>query len=67
MNYGEKHLVLHRLGAAVLLASICASVSAVNDAPLTEKWASSVWGAEDMAGSPNWTTPESVGSRHRHG
>ena len=60
MSYREKHLVLHRFGAAVLLASVCASVSAVNDAPLTEKWAPSMWGAEDMAGSVNWTTPESV-------
>lgn len=36
------------------------SVLAVNDAPLNEKWAPSVWGAEDMAGSVNWTTPATV-------
>jgi len=60
MNHGKKHVMLHRFGAAVLLASVCASASAVNDAPLTEKWAPSVWGAEDMAGSVNWTT-EAVG------
>ena len=56
MNHGEKHVTLHRFGAGVLLASICTSASAVNDAPLTENWAPSVWGAEDMAGSVNWTT-----------
>jgi kynurenine formamidase len=53
------------LGAALALAistSFAASVSAqdVNDAPLTEKWAPTEWGPEDMAGSVNRTTPEMV-------
>ncbi len=63
MNSGERHDNLHRFGAAVLLAAISSGAvghSAVNDQPLTEKWAPSVWGPEDMAGSVNWTTPETV-------
>lgn len=32
----------------------------VNDAPLTEKWAPSEWGADDKAGSVNRTTPAIV-------
>jgi kynurenine formamidase len=32
----------------------------VNDAPLTENWAPSEWGADDSAGSVNRTTPELV-------
>ena len=42
MNYSGKRKHLHRFGAAVLLASVSSSVLAVNDAPLTEKWAPSV-------------------------
>ena len=33
---------------------------AANDAPLTEKWAPSEWGANDKAGAVNRTTPEIV-------
>ena len=55
-----KRTSLHRFGAAMLMAAISSSVLAVNDAPLTEKWAPSVWGPDDMAGSVNWTTPETV-------
>ncbi len=32
----------------------------VNDKPLTEKWAPSEWGKDDMAGAVNRTTPEMV-------
>lgn len=32
----------------------------VNDAPLTEKWAPSEWGADDKAGAVNRTTPSMV-------
>jgi len=63
MNSGERHVNLHRFCAAVLLAAISSGAvghSDVNDQPLTEKWAPSVWGPEDMAGSVNWTTPETV-------
>ncbi len=63
MNSGDRHLNLHRFGTAVLLAAISSGAvgqSAVNDQPLTEKWAPSVWGPEDMAGSVNWPTPETV-------
>jgi len=55
-----KRTGLHRFGAAVLVAAMSSSVSAVNDAPLTEKWAPSVWGPDDMAESVNWTTPDTV-------
>ncbi len=43
---------------------VCALASsatwAVNDQPLTEGWAPSEWGADDMAGSVNRTTPALV-------
>ena len=32
----------------------------VNDAPLREKWAPSEWGADDLAGAVNRTTPQMV-------
>jgi len=44
--------------AFVILAS--GSANAVNDAPLTENWAPSEWGADDKAGSVNRTTSEMV-------
>jgi len=45
--------------SAALLAGP-APAQEVNDAPLTEGWAPTEWGAEDMAGSVNRTTPEMV-------
>jgi len=63
MRNAERRVYLHHFAAAVLLAAISSGAvgqSAVNDQPLTEKWAPSVWGPEDMAGSVNWTTPETV-------
>lgn len=49
------------------IASLCISAFAlgvnaeeVNDRPLTENWAPSEWGADDMAGSVNRITPELV-------
>jgi hypothetical protein len=60
MKHFEKNVFLHRIGAVVVLTTLTAGVSAVNDAPLTEKWAPPVWGPEDKAGSVNWTTPETV-------
>ena len=63
MNSGERHDNLHRFGAAVLLAAISSGAvghSAVNDQPLTEKWAPAAWGPDDKAGSVNWTTPATV-------
>lgn len=53
------------LGAALALAisatlATSASAQDVNDAPLTEKWAPTEWGPDDMAGSVNRTTPEMV-------
>jgi len=46
------------LSAALLAGPVPAQE--VNDAPLTEGWAPTEWGAEDMAGSVNRTTPEMV-------
>lgn len=43
-----------------LLAVLCAPALAVNDAPLTEGWAPSEWGADDKVGSVNRTTPAMV-------
>ena len=60
MKYSGKHENLHRFGAAIVLAMVCGASYGVNDAPLTENWAPSVWGADDMAGSVNWTTPATV-------
>ncbi len=47
------------LAAAVLLMG-ASLVQDVNDAPLTEKWAPGEWGAGDMIGAVNRTTPELV-------
>ena len=60
MNDFGKRKNVHRFGAALVLATLCSSSYAVNDQPLTENWAPSVWGAEDLAGSVNWTTPATV-------
>jgi len=60
MKNSEKRQNLHRFGAAMKLAFVCSNSYGVNDAPITENWAPSVWGADDMAGSVNWTTPATV-------
>jgi kynurenine formamidase len=55
---------IRNLGIAVLAASVGAgligSAWAANDEPLTEKWAPSIWGKDDRAGSVNRTTPAMV-------
>ncbi len=52
------------LGALALTGALTAGLAgqtlAANDKPLTENWAPSEWGADDMAGSVNRTTPEMV-------
>jgi kynurenine formamidase len=54
---------LWQLGTILGMAmAACATAAAqtVNDAPLTEKWSPSEWGAEDKAGAVNRTTPQIV-------
>lgn len=46
--------------AASLLGTFGMSASAVNDEPLTDKWAPSEWGPDDKAGSANRRTAASV-------
>ena len=58
MKNVKRHDNLHHCAAAVLLAAISSTAMAVNDQPLTEKWAPSVWGPDDMAGSVNWKMHE---------
>jgi kynurenine formamidase len=41
-------------------AGLSGQALAVNDQPLTEKWAPSEWGPDDMVGAPNRTTPAMV-------
>ena len=60
MKNVQRHDNLRHCAAAVLLAAISSAAMAVNDEPLTEKWAPSVWGPDDLIGSVNWTTPETV-------
>jgi hypothetical protein len=48
------------LAGAVALLLTGSAAMAVNDDPLTEKWAPSEWGADDKAGAVNRTTPEMV-------
>jgi kynurenine formamidase len=52
------------LGAAALAMAAAfaapAYAQAVNDDPLTQNWAPSEWGADDMAGAVNRTTPDLV-------
>lgn len=50
------------IAAAIALAAAAGAASAqdVNDAPLTENWAPSEWGADDKAGSVNRITPDIV-------
>jgi len=48
------------VAVGVFMATASGSAFAVNDAPLTENWAPGVWGADDKAGSVNWTTPAMV-------
>jgi len=45
---------------AVLTLSAGAATAEVNDAPLTEGWAPSEWGPDDLVGAVNRTTPELV-------
>jgi hypothetical protein len=47
------------LAIAVSLAAP-AGAQGVNDDPFKEKWAPSEWGADDMAGAVNRTSPEIV-------
>lgn len=56
-----------KTGRFVLAAALAASatlaaqaVAQVNDDPLTQNWAPSEWGPDDMAGAVNRTTPEIV-------
>jgi hypothetical protein len=46
------------LGVVAVFGS--ATAQDTNDAPLTEKWAPTEWGADDKVGSPNRTTPQLV-------
>jgi kynurenine formamidase len=46
--------------AAMLLAAEGSAQQAVNDQPLTEKWAPGEWGPDDKAGAVNRTTPAMV-------
>ncbi len=46
--------------AAMMATGLALPAGAANDAPLTDKWAPSVWGADDKAGAVNRTTPELV-------
>jgi kynurenine formamidase len=43
-----------------LLLPIPVTVTAVNDQPLEENWAPAEWGADDLVGAVNRTTPEIV-------
>lgn len=54
-----KSLGLGLVALAVVVAPI-ALAQDVNDAPLTEKWAPSEWGADDKVGAVNRTTPALV-------
>lgn len=50
-----------RLAGLVFAAAFSTGVSAqTNDAPLTEKWAPSPWGATDSVGAANRITPQMV-------
>ncbi len=46
--------------AMVAAVGLSGTGMAANDAPYTEKWAPSEWGADDKAGAVNRTTPEMV-------
>ena len=43
-----------------LLLLVPLTVNAVNDQPLEESWAPSEWGADDLVGAVNRTTPDIV-------
>ena len=61
MNTGKHKTQFTSLILISLFTAITTgSAIAVNDAPLTENWAPSEWGADDKAGSVNRTTPEMV-------
>lgn len=60
MNDSGKRKLFNLFNVAMLTAVASNGAFAQNDAPLTEHWAPSVWGPDDMAGSVNWTSPETV-------
>ncbi len=53
------HLAILAFAMVSLTAPVGAQV-AVNDEPLTSKWAPGEWGPDDKVGAPNRTTPELV-------
>jgi kynurenine formamidase len=55
-----KYLLQLSVTVGAALACGTALAQNVNDAPLTEKWAPSEWGADDKAGAVNRTTPQIV-------
>jgi len=60
MNLSTKIAGVSLANAALALTLGSTGAWAVNDEPLTEKWAPSEWGPDDMAGSVNRTTPAMV-------
>jgi hypothetical protein len=52
------YAVAGAVGAAMALSG--GAAFAVNDAPLTENWAPTEWGADDKIGAPNRTTAAMV-------
>ena len=60
-NSGHNNMTRHTLLAVMtVLISFPIGAEEVNDAPLTEGWAPSEWGANDRIGAVNRTTPERV-------
>ena len=55
-----KSLLQFAATIGVTLACGTALAQNVNDAPLTEKWSPTEWGADDKVGAPNRTTPQMV-------
>jgi kynurenine formamidase len=55
-----KSLLQFAVTIGVTLACGTALAQNVNDAPLTEKWAPTEWGADDKVGAPNRTTAQMV-------
>ncbi len=60
MKPTAKLITLPLVGAVALLAMTADTALAVNDQPLTEKWAPSEWGPDDKAGAVNRTTAAMV-------
>ncbi len=52
--------VICLIAAGVFAAAVPETSIAVNDEPLTDRWAPSEWGANDKAGAVNRTTPQIV-------